>query len=44
MIDPRGDINGKNTSDQSQQMPFAARLSSEQMIVWQAQILEMAAD
>ena len=44
MIDPRGVINGKNTSDQSQQMPFVTRLSSEQMIVWQAQILEMAAD
>jgi len=44
MIDPRGDINGKNTSDQSQQMPSTTQLSSEQVIAWQAHILEMTAD
>ena len=44
MIDPSGDINGKNIGDQSQPMTSATQLSSEEMIGWQSQILEMAAD
>jgi len=44
MIDTSEDVKGKNTSDQSQQMPSTTQLSSEQVIAWQAQILEMAAD
>ena len=42
MIDPSGDINGKNIGDQSQPMTSATQLSSEEMIAWQSQILEMA--
>ena len=44
MVDPRGDVRGKNTSDWSQQTASTTQLSTEQMIAWQAQILEMAAD
>jgi len=44
MVDTSDDVKGKNTSDQSQQMTYTIQLSSERMIVWQAQILEMAAD
>jgi len=44
MVDTSDDIKGKKTSNQSQQMPCTTQLSSEQVIAWQAQILEMAAD
>jgi len=44
MVDTSEDIKGINTSEQSQQMPSTTQLSSEQVIAWQVQILEMAAD
>ena len=44
MVDTSDDVKGINTSDQSQQMPSTTQLNSEQVIAWQAQILEMAAD
>jgi len=44
MVDTSEDVKGKNTSDQSQPMTSTTQLSSEQVIAWQAQILEMAAD
>ena len=44
MADTSDDVKGINTSDQSQQIPSTTQLSSEQVIAWQAQILEMAAD
>ena len=44
MVDTSDDVKGINTSDQSQQIPSTTQLSSEQVIAWQAQILEMAAD
>jgi len=44
MVDTSDDVKGINTSHQSQQMPSTTQLSSEQVIAWQAQILEMAAD
>jgi len=44
MVDTSDDVNEINTSDQSQQMTSATHLSSEEMIAWQSQILEMATD
>jgi len=44
MVDTNEDVKGKNTSDQSQQLTSTTQLSSEQVIAWQAQILEMVAD
>jgi len=44
MVDTSDDVKGINTCDQSQQMPSTTQLSSEQVIAWHAQILEMAAD
>jgi len=44
MVDASDDVKGINTSDQSQQIPSTTQLSSAQVIAWQAQILEMAAD
>ena len=44
MADTSDDVKGINTSHQSQQMPSTTQLSSEQLIAWQTQILEMAAD
>jgi len=44
MIDTSDDVKGINTSHQSQQMPSTTQLSSEQLIAWQTQILEIADD
>jgi len=43
MIDISEDVKGKKTYHYSQQMPSTTQLSSEQVIAWQAHILEMAA-
>jgi len=44
MVDTSDDVKGINTRHQNQQMTSATQLSSEEMIAWQSQILEMAAN